>query len=207
MQKRHSIAPVLKAGLFIAVLAIAQSGASSPANAFDWFGKKKATEQKAATPAPAPAPVQAAPAAPAATPAPVAMPAPAAAPAVADTKPKKPVVVTQAALDAAVIDVPKLTERMKGKNPPYLIDVREPVEYMEFHIEGAVSIPLGSIAGAVASLPKDRDVVVYCRSGRRSEIAQKAMMEMGMTNVLNLMGGISTWVSHNKCDVKKTKSC
>lgn len=104
------------------------------------------------------------------------------------------------------VNAQELIKMMASKNPPYVIDVRDPVEFQEFHMEGAINIPLGSIAGSVSTLPKDRDIVVYCRTGRRSEIAQKALYDFGVTNVSNLTGGIFVWASTNKCDLKK-KTC
>ncbi|MDO5037728.1 MAG: rhodanese-like domain-containing protein [Tissierellia bacterium] len=68
-----------------------------------------------------------------------------------------------------------------------LVDVREPQEYEEGHLEGAINIPLGSLASLEA--PKDGLVVVYCRSGRRSAQAVKELMDLGYTNVLDA-GGI-----------------
>ena len=116
-----------------------------------------------------------------------------AAPARAETAPKD-------------VDAEHLTQMIKGKNPPYIIDVREPVEYEEFHIDGAVNIPLGQIEAAASTLPKDRTILVYCRSGRRSKMAQKMIEDAGIQSVTNLLDGVFTWAALNKCDAKK-KAC
>ena len=68
-----------------------------------------------------------------------------------------------------------------------LIDVRSDAEYREGHLEGAVNIPHTETERlvAVAGSDKGRAVVVYCRSGRRSGMAQAALAAAGYTNVLN----------------------
>ncbi|MCL1807717.1 MAG: rhodanese-like domain-containing protein [Oscillospiraceae bacterium] len=84
-------------------------------------------------------------------------------------------------------------ERMDGE-PFILLDVRTEVEYVERHIEGAVLIPDTEIAArAETELPdKDALIFIYCRSGRRSESAARAMIGMGYTNVFDI-GGILDW--------------
>jgi len=74
------------------------------------------------------------------------------------------------------------------------VDVREPDEYAAGHIPGAVLLPLGSVrAKAAALLPqKDAPLLVYCRTGRRSEAACAQLQQMGYTRVRNL-GGVLTW--------------
>ncbi len=74
-----------------------------------------------------------------------------------------------------------------------LVDVRSPEEYAGGHIEGAVNIPVGEVPGRLGEFgPKDQDVVVYCRSGRRSSHAAKVLREAGWTKVHNL-GGMGNW--------------
>ena len=71
-----------------------------------------------------------------------------------------------------------------------LIDVRMPDEYAAGHLEGAVNIPLedGSLEAALATLSADDDYVVYCRTGRRSEIAAGLMAGAGLAKVTDLGG-------------------
>lgn len=64
-----------------------------------------------------------------------------------------------------------------------IIDVREPFEYQAGHVDGAVNIPVGEIQSV--ELPRDEAIVVYCRSGARSGMAQQALQAMGYTNVTN----------------------
>lgn len=73
-----------------------------------------------------------------------------------------------------------------------LVDVRSPEEYAEGHIEGAVNIPVGDIARRAGEIPKDKPVVVYCRSGVRSARAAGALKAAGYTQVYDL-GAMGRW--------------
>lgn len=75
-----------------------------------------------------------------------------------------------------------------------ILDVRTEEEYAEGHVPGAILIPDYEIeARAEEELPdKDRMLLVYCRSGRRSKIAAEALVEMGYTNIYEF-GGIIDW--------------
>jgi len=75
-----------------------------------------------------------------------------------------------------------------------VIDVRTTEEYRSGHIGGAVHVPYEIIGDKIAALSadKERDIVLYCRSGRRSGIAQKALQGMGYTRVVNA-GGIDEY--------------
>lgn len=81
-----------------------------------------------------------------------------------------------------------------GEDPYILLDVRTAEEFEDAHIDGAILIPDDEIASrAEAELPdKDALILVYCRSGRRSAGAAKALIGLGYTNVLDF-GGIIDW--------------
>lgn len=69
------------------------------------------------------------------------------------------------------------------------IDVREDDEWAAGHIDGAIHVKLGDIeAGSVSAIPKDKDVALYCRSGRRSAIAMTALKNLGYTRVRDAGG-------------------
>lgn len=78
-----------------------------------------------------------------------------------------------------------------------LIDVREPDEYAMASIEGARLIPLQTLPEQVDSLPKDREILVHCKSGRRSARAVEFLLENGFTKVKNVSGGIDSWLAEN----------
>ncbi len=74
-----------------------------------------------------------------------------------------------------------------------LLDVRSPGEFAERHIDGAVNIPVESLNQRIAEVgPKDRDVVVYCRSGNRSASAKRMLVAAGYAKVHDL-GPIGAW--------------
>ena len=75
-----------------------------------------------------------------------------------------------------------------------ILDVREREEYDAGHIPGAILLPYTEIdAKAKTTLPdKERLILVYCRSGRRSKIAAEALVKLGYTNVKEF-GGIIDW--------------
>jgi rhodanese-related sulfurtransferase/rubrerythrin len=90
-----------------------------------------------------------------------------------------------------------------GENEYLLVDVRQPDEYAKGHIPGAVLIPLGEIPERLRELPVDRDIVVYCRSGKRSKGAAIFIGSRPYVagTVFNLTGGILAWEGHLLPDV------
>lgn len=69
----------------------------------------------------------------------------------------------------------------------YLIDVRSDAEFSEAHAQGALHLPLDNIAEiARITADKDAEIHLYCRSGRRADIAAQALRDMGYKNVRNL---------------------
>jgi phage shock protein E len=66
------------------------------------------------------------------------------------------------------------------------IDVRETGEFNSDHVEGAINIPLSKITeDTLREIPKDEEIVLYCRSGGRANIAKGIMSKMGYKNVVN----------------------
>jgi rhodanese-related sulfurtransferase len=76
-----------------------------------------------------------------------------------------------------------------------LLDVREPNEWDAGHVEGARWIPLGDLAARYEELPRDREIVVICRSGGRSAKATDALVQLGFS-AMNLAGGTQAWAEH-----------
>ena len=99
------------------------------------------------------------------------------------------------------IDAVTLESKLATKNPPLLLDVREPSETAQGIIKGAKLIPLGSLSSRLGELPKDQPIVIYCRSGNRSLRAAALLQAQGFTKVENLTGGMSAWSS--KCATNK----
>ncbi len=81
----------------------------------------------------------------------------------------------------------------------FLIDVRTPEEYAAGHLFGAMNIPLSefqtNLAAWLPRLPREVPLIVYCKGGARSLQAATILVEAGLTNVLDLTGGITAWNS------------
>ncbi len=85
-------------------------------------------------------------------------------------------------------------EMMDSDEELIILDVRMEEEYLEGHIEDSILLPVSDILNrAEEILPdKDKKILVYCRSGRRSKIASQELVELGYTNVYEF-GGIIDW--------------
>jgi len=93
------------------------------------------------------------------------------------------------------ITVEELKKRMDAGEKLNLIDVREPNEYEEFNI-GAQLIPLGKIQSMQADELddlKDEEIILHCRSGKRSATAALFLETMGFKNTVNVEGGVLAW--------------
>lgn len=75
----------------------------------------------------------------------------------------------------------------------FFLDVREPSEWAEVHIPYATLIPLGDLTARLSEIPKDKNIVVVCRSGNRSAVARDLLLRSGFTSVTSMAGGMSTW--------------
>ncbi|MFD3005481.1 rhodanese-like domain-containing protein [Thermus tengchongensis] len=71
-----------------------------------------------------------------------------------------------------------------------VVDVRTPQEFAEGHVPGAINLPVENVAQWADTLPKDKPVYLYCRSGNRSRQAAEYLKKKGYTNLYNLEGGI-----------------
>lgn len=87
----------------------------------------------------------------------------------------------------------ELACRLEAGEELLLIDVREPEEYAAGHIPGAKSLPIGRIDEASALFSPEQEVMVVCRSGRRSDYACQILQKQGFQNVHNVVPGMSGW--------------
>ncbi len=86
----------------------------------------------------------------------------------------------------------QLEKMKKAREDFFLLDVRTPSEYAAQAIEGAHLIPLQELGYRINELPKNKDIVVYCRVGNRSAYASALLAQQGF-RVKNLEGGIVSW--------------
>ena len=84
------------------------------------------------------------------------------------------------------------------QNPPQgltIVDVRTPTEFREGHIAGAVNMDFfgATFDSQILTLPKDKPILLYCRTGNRSAGAYDTMTNEGITNILHMNQGITAW--------------
>ncbi|MFE8697857.1 rhodanese-like domain-containing protein [Cytobacillus sp. FJAT-53684] len=90
------------------------------------------------------------------------------------------------------ISTVELKKELKNKNIQF-IDVRTPGEFHRGNIRGFKNIPLQQLAQKANELSIDKEVVVICQSGMRSNKASKLLKKLGFKNVTNVKGGMSAW--------------
>jgi rhodanese-related sulfurtransferase len=91
------------------------------------------------------------------------------------------------------IEARQLQQSLSGPNPPLLVDVRQPQELQMFGaIAGSLLIPMNELPARLAELPRDREIVLYCKSGMRSGNAAAWLRQQGW-KAANLAGGIDQW--------------
>lgn len=95
----------------------------------------------------------------------------------------------------ADITCKELKERQRNNEKLNIIDVREQHEYDAVNM-GAVLIPLGLLPHKLDDIEqfKNEELIIHCKSGRRSDNAKKFLEQNGFTNVRNLLGGIDEYV-------------
>jgi rhodanese-related sulfurtransferase len=93
----------------------------------------------------------------------------------------------------AIVEVTPEETRAKQKAGVVIVDVREPYEWQEGHIPGAVHIPLGSLPRRLRELDPSREVIAVCRSGHRSITAAQMLHQGGFSQVSSMAGGMISW--------------
>jgi rhodanese-related sulfurtransferase len=95
-------------------------------------------------------------------------------------------------MDINVID---LKSRLDAGDKFIFLDVREPHEFDEFNL-GAQLIPLGVVADHIAQFAghENEEIIIHCRSGKRSAMAQMMFQQAGFSNVRNVEGGVLDWM-------------
>lgn len=91
-----------------------------------------------------------------------------------------------------LFSIPALADHgdLPGPGQPLIIDVRTTSEYQQEHVRQSVNIPYDEIANRIAAFAPDRDarIVLYCRSGRRSSVAEQTLRQLGYRQIENLGG-------------------
>jgi rhodanese-related sulfurtransferase len=82
---------------------------------------------------------------------------------------------------------------VKWQEGVFFLDVRTQEEWDDFHLKGSRLIPLSELQDRLAELPRDREIVVVCRSGHRSLTAVNILQGEGFTQLASLSGGLQAW--------------
>jgi len=96
-------------------------------------------------------------------------------------------------MSAPAITVEELKSKRDRGETFTLVDVREPHEWAISVLPDSVKIPLGTLPTRINELPKDAEIVVYCRTGGRSANAVQFLRQKGYDKAFNLVGGINHW--------------
>lgn len=107
--------------------------------------------------------------------------------------------------DKEKVTVKEAYELSKGN--ALIVDVREPDELAElaYDVKDVKNIPLGTLEEHLDEIPKDRQVIVVCRSGGRSGRAFEILKAKGYTNVANMEGGMNAWSGAGLPTIKNGK--
>jgi adenylyltransferase/sulfurtransferase len=90
------------------------------------------------------------------------------------------------------ITVQELKRRIDAGDAPCVLDVREPWEHKIARIGGQL-IPMNEIPQRLSELDREREIVVHCHHGIRSQRVAEFLQQSGFTRVSNLSGGIDAW--------------
>lgn len=96
----------------------------------------------------------------------------------------------------------QLMKTCANGNCPVVVDVREPWEYRQGHVPGAVLIPLGQLSSRLNELDPEHPVAVICASGNRSQSAAALLGQKGFKTVYNILGGTGAWM-HSGLEVER----
>lgn len=105
------------------------------------------------------------------------------------------------AADSVKITQAELLERLEQKDPGLVVlDVRTPEEFAAGHVPGARNVSHDVLASRVEELAaaRDQQVVLYCRSGKRSALAEDILRKAGFTNLAHLEGDYLAWEAEQR---------
>lgn len=91
------------------------------------------------------------------------------------------------------ITAPMLRQELASADPPLVLDIRNPREWATKHIDGSVNIPLNHLRERIAEIPRGRLIAVHCAGGYRSSIAASILHQYGITNLIEMAGGLAAW--------------
>ena len=91
------------------------------------------------------------------------------------------------------VSAPMLAEELASANPPLVVDIRAPREWNASHLSDSINLPLTQLQQRIHEIPRNRRIAVHCAGGYRSSIAASILNQYGITNLIELAGGITAW--------------
>jgi len=91
------------------------------------------------------------------------------------------------------VSAPMLAEELASPNPPLVVDIRAPREWNASHLSDSINLPLTQLQQRIHEIPRNRRIAVHCAGGYRSSIAASILNQYGITNLIELAGGITAW--------------
>ena len=91
------------------------------------------------------------------------------------------------------VSAPMVAEEMESADAPLVLDIRNPREWATRHIGGSVNIPLNHLQERISEIPRNRRIAVHCAGGYRSSIAASILHQYGITNLIEMAGGLAAW--------------
>ena len=88
---------------------------------------------------------------------------------------------------------PMIAEELAGASAPLVLDIRNPREWESKHIAESVNIPLNHLQERIEEIPRDRRIALHCAGGYRSSIAAGILHQYGITNLVEMAGGLAAW--------------
>lgn len=105
-----------------------------------------------------------------------------------------PIPVTEPVVEVVLpLEITVEEAYLKYQEGVFFLDVREQEEWDAFHIPNTTLIPLSELPDRLSELPRDRQIVVVCRSGNRSQLGRDTLLQAGLTNVASMTGGVTEW--------------
>jgi hydroxyacylglutathione hydrolase len=91
------------------------------------------------------------------------------------------------------VNAQMVAEELAIADPPLVLDIRNPREWSARHIPDSVNIPLNHLQERIGEIPRDRRIAVHCAGGYRSSIAASILHQYGITNLIEMAGGLAAW--------------
>jgi len=91
------------------------------------------------------------------------------------------------------VSAPMAADTLATEDSPVVLDIRSPREWAAKHIPNSVNIPLNRLQSRIDEIPRDRRIIVHCAGGYRSSIAVSILHQYGITNLIEIAGGLAAW--------------